>query len=459
MNIPKSLYAPKKFLWRKKPISILFAAAFVLILAFVAKFSFKAFAEPPYIRNGQFEDSQASEKQANTLQNGDLEEPYFNDPDFQHRTPNSWQSFTISGVTQSGPDTAIKRTQSASYTISGANWIAGIYQQRPGAVIGRQYTITAYVRGTDSSQSFWAGIDPTGGTNPSASSIQWGYQMTPGPSWSLVTVTVTAASPVITIFLKARNTSPTNKSVWIDSGYLGGCSGQSSLAEWNTPSGYSSWEVFAEGVSPGGCPYESRNVPPYSGKWIGATGNFDTKSCCAYQKIGTTPGAIISVYAQAYSHGQGAVDTNPSSPTFNCLILSPNRFGETNVLLGLDPYGGTNPDSPNVRWSSPRQTQDWREYWTAHNLKPCPLPPDDRLDAREGYWQKIGVCAVAQSSNVTIFLKSDHFYPIGWNISGFDDVTLEPPTLCNSVGAARALMNDTNIELVGDENNDIVVTY
>lgn len=101
-----------------------------------------------------------------------------------------------------------------------ANWDAksgGLYQ-RAVAIVGGDYQAKAY------SRIFWTGnpwnstqsrvgIDPSGGTNPSAASVAWSSVDTQPTSdysvWvQLTTPTVTCTGGVVTIFLDFAQTDP-----------------------------------------------------------------------------------------------------------------------------------------------------------------------------------------------------------------------------------------------------------
>lgn len=154
------------------------------------------------------------------IANGNFEGGFFNDPDVDHQTGNSWHRFVISGVSKSGGDYGVYRSSHWSQTIYESNWTAGIYQQATGATVGSTYTASVYVRGADSNVKFWVGIDPYGGTNPSSANVQWSAQCTPGTTWTQITKQVTAQSSTITMFIKAQNTIASNRNAWIDDASL-----------------------------------------------------------------------------------------------------------------------------------------------------------------------------------------------------------------------------------------------
>jgi hypothetical protein len=73
----------------------------------------------------------------------------------------------------------------------------------------------------------------------------------------------------------------------------------------------------------------------------------------------------------------------------------PTNDGTMQKLVGIDPYGGTNPDSPNVVWSS----------------------VDDH---DESPWVDQRVAAVAQASTITLFVRVNCLYPV-WDAGSLDN--------------------------------------
>jgi hypothetical protein len=66
------------------------------------------------------------------------------------------------------------------------------------------------------------------------------------------------------------------------------------------------------------------------------------------------------------------------------------------------------------------------------------------------------IAAVATGSQATVFLKNQAMWGNPWILLGFDHVQmLTGPTEVTSVGAAKALNNDSVVRLTGD----VVVTY
>ncbi|MCB0254069.1 MAG: hypothetical protein KDI55_10085 [Anaerolineae bacterium] len=86
---------------------------------------------------------------------------------------------------------------------------------------------------------------------------------------------------------------------------------------------------------------------------------------------------------------------------------SPENFGRK---LGIDPTGGTDPNSPNVQWGA-------LHYGPGRILnRPGPYSPDK---------PNVGVSAVAQSSTVTVFVWVEHPSSSGDNFIFVDQVGLK----------------------------------
>jgi LysM repeat protein len=125
---------------------------------------------------------------------------------------------------------------------------------------------------------------------------------------------------------------------------------------------------------------------------------FGTHTAGIYQQVsGRTPGEQLrfSIWAYAWS----------SSYDEECCSVD-NGF--VDLRIGIDPYGGLNPFSTNVVWSSPEQYYD--------------------------SWGQLEVDAVAASDTVTVFFWSAPLYPVKHNNIYIDDAELTvagqatPPT-------------------------------
>lgn len=154
------------------------------------------------------------------IANGNFEGGFYNDPDADHQSGNSWHRFSLSGSSKSGGDYGQYRSSHWSQSIYESTWTAGIYQQATGAAVGNKYTAAAWVKATDTSVLFWVGIDPTGGTNASSANVQWSGQTAPGGTWTQISKQVVAQNGTITMFVKAQNTVAANRYAWIDDATL-----------------------------------------------------------------------------------------------------------------------------------------------------------------------------------------------------------------------------------------------
>jgi len=148
---------------------------------------------------------------------------YLFNPGFESGNLSYWSSYgTVDGV-QSGSWYGGITAHSGTYFFgTAANWgtkSGGLYQRVP-AAIGAKYQARAWSRvfwsgnSSDSVQSK-VGIDPNGGTNPNAASIQWStIDMQPKSDTSawleLTTPTVTCSGGFVTIFLDLKQTNSAN---------------------------------------------------------------------------------------------------------------------------------------------------------------------------------------------------------------------------------------------------------
>jgi len=84
----------------------------------------------------------------------------------------------------------------------------GVYQVVSGVAPGAGYTaaMTYYTwqqGGSDTDCADQIGIDPTGGTNPTAGSVVWSPELSSQDTWSQASISATAQSGTITVFLRA----------------------------------------------------------------------------------------------------------------------------------------------------------------------------------------------------------------------------------------------------------------
>ena len=146
--------------------------------------------------------------------NGGFEGGFFNDPNLDHQTGNSWKQFTLSGFSKSGGHAGIKHGGTWSQSFWESNYISGLWQKVANASVGSQYTGKVWVRGFVI--TFHVGLVPTGATDPLAGTVQWSSPATPGDNWVQISTQVTAQTTNVTLFIKAQNPSALNRNSFID---------------------------------------------------------------------------------------------------------------------------------------------------------------------------------------------------------------------------------------------------
>ncbi len=148
------------------------------------------------------------------IANGGFEGGFHNDPDVDHQTGNSWSQFTLSGFSKSGGHATIKHSGTWSQAFWESSYVSGIRQQAGNASVGSLYTGSVWVRGFGI--TFWVGLDPGGGTEPQAGTVQWSDPATPGDTWVQISKQVSATAGAVTLFVKTQNPSALNRSAFID---------------------------------------------------------------------------------------------------------------------------------------------------------------------------------------------------------------------------------------------------
>lgn len=148
------------------------------------------------------------------LSNPGFENGFFDDPNIDNRSGNAWKQFKLSGSSKSGGHATVKRNGTWSQAFWESNYHSGLYQRVADARIGSLYTGRAWVYGNGI--AFRVGVDPAGGTNPSAPSVQWSNPFAGTNAWSQITCQVTATSTAVTLFITCQNTSPTNRYAYFD---------------------------------------------------------------------------------------------------------------------------------------------------------------------------------------------------------------------------------------------------
>lgn len=148
--------------------------------------------------------------------NRGFEGGFYNDPDSEHQTANSWTKFVQAGAPKHAPSPTIRNSGSYSQSFYEAGYITGLYQTANNGIIGHLYRGSVHVYGFNTNVFFKVGIDPTGGIDPAGSNIVWSPQAAPGASWTQIAVEVTAASTSLTLFLKAQNSQTINLPAYFD---------------------------------------------------------------------------------------------------------------------------------------------------------------------------------------------------------------------------------------------------
>ena len=151
------------------------------------------------------------------LSNGNFEGGFYNNPDADHKSGNSWTQFTASGFSKSGGFySASNHSPNWAQSFWESNYISGIYQRATGADVGNCYHGSVWVKASSSSAKFWVGLDPTGGTNPNSAHIVWSAATQPGGTWTQISTQAAATSSAITLYIKAENPTAGNVNAYID---------------------------------------------------------------------------------------------------------------------------------------------------------------------------------------------------------------------------------------------------
>lgn len=121
----------------------------------------------------------------------------------------------------------------------------------------------------------------------------------------------------------------------------------------------------------------------------------------AYQRIHAKVGQIFRLNAWQYSYTEGG----------NFFT----RAYQTIMRIGIDPFGGTDPNSLNVKWTAWNNSQQ--------------------------QWSPVTVSAVAASDYVTVFLYGVNENPFLWSVWSYDDVVLTTESQPLAVTAENAVAN------------------
>lgn len=157
------------------------------------------------------------------------ESPLFNG-DFEDASPAPWTTYgqvdgTISGTWFGG----ITASHGSRFVGSAANYgqkNGGLYQQIP-VVSGELYGVVAQVRtyregGGSGDVACRIGLDPAGGTNPAAATVQWSSWTESQGQWTRIAAQAESVGSVMTVFLDARQNAPVWNITAFDDVILGG---------------------------------------------------------------------------------------------------------------------------------------------------------------------------------------------------------------------------------------------
>lgn len=270
-------------------------------------------------------------------------------------------------------------------------------------------TITGYVRTHGGAPVHGAGVTRTPGN----------YTFTTGPDGSFViagcpqgSYSLSCSSPGTStgtswgsFEVSAGQTSTVNLAVTPKVNYLTNASFESGLGGWtsfgNAPSAYTGPWFGDIGARSGST-------------FIGIANNWGTPKGGVYQRrTGLTSGTYnAAVWANQY-HGD-------------------NPYTETRDRLGIDPTGGTDPNSASVRWSEWNYNfWHWRSEWK----------------------QLVSPSVTVSGGACTVFVQYDDQSLYGWHIHAFDDAALVGAALetqvVSSPAAAKAIENGSPVQLNG----------
>jgi hypothetical protein len=134
-----------------------------------------------------------------------------------------WTGYTVWGAPTADGEFQCVYNGGWSQKISGeATWRGGIFRQfrtSPNSVFSLKVFGHLYILGGGAIQ---IGYDPTGGTNPNASSVIWLTQMTNLGQWTELTANGQATGPLITIFLEGYSVYDDNTNAYFDDFILNG---------------------------------------------------------------------------------------------------------------------------------------------------------------------------------------------------------------------------------------------
>lgn len=172
-----------------------------------------------------------------------------------------------------------------------------------------------------------------------------------------------------------------------------------------------------------------QGIRAHDGQFFGAAAaSWDRKQGGFFQRVQAVPGMTYTARA------------------FIATVANGGAPWDCQVWLGIDPKGGVDPgpaQDPNVPGPPPAPWITWSAGPT-HGSNTT--PPE---------WIETSVSAVAESNVITVFVRFQQKWPIFFNITAVDAVTLEGPPAevveVPTVGAARALPDGAYVEFTTDK--------
>lgn len=152
----------------------------------------------------------------------------------------------------------------------------------------------------------------------------------------------------------------------------------------------------------------------YEGSYfLGAAANVAYKNGGVFQRVSVNPGDTYTLTARYMTHR--SLDGEESC---------------NKAAIGVDPTGGVNPRSTDIKW------------WSGFS------------DTNDEQWHSAAVTITGGDSGVaTVFLEFQQIYSIQWHVTAIDEVTFGPP-LPTSIGALKSSKGS-----LGGILEDKIVTY
>lgn len=149
--------------------------------------------------------------------------------------------------------------------------------------------------------------------------------------------------------------------------------------------------------------------------FAGTAASYDKKDGAAlFQTVYTEPGKRYMAQCYIWTQNVGGVPQN------------------TSVRIGIDPLGGTDPNSPSVQWNITGDTWSYTQHW--------------ETGAQLG-WQPIFVFATAERNISTVFLQVKHKFADAWNVTAFDDVSFGEAVTASSAALCKKLPAGWPVEM------------